>query len=260
MYKLGNIALEQNKHKGNNAENVNNAKNVNNVENVNNAENVNNDEDNIEIIEEETINIEAIVKDKLKGFRRTTPTTSSQARTDDQLYAEAATARSANNQPPVSQPQAQDARPQGDQAQDAQPQGARPGNDQQNDQQNGLGQRQPENQHQNTKVPPQSIKYCHYYNNGKCSFEEKSGRKCIFSHANAPACNFDGNCNRKKCMFSHPRQNQYNRNNQHFLGQRSYAPPNHQAKMFMEQIMGALLQGQTQTYSRWGQNGPRRNY
>ena len=50
-------------------------------------------------------------------------------------------------------------------------------------------------------------KNCHFFSNfGSCHFEEETGRKCKFSHKNAPVCKYDGNCNRKKCMFSHRQQ------------------------------------------------------
>ena len=46
-------------------------------------------------------------------------------------------------------------------------------------------------------------RYCHFWNNsGNCTF-----RNCIFLHEKSPVCNFDGKCNRKKCMYSHMKQN-----------------------------------------------------
>ena len=48
-----------------------------------------------------------------------------------------------------------------------------------------------------------SKRYCYYWNNiGSCSF-----RNCIFLHEVAPVCNYDGKCNRNKCMFVHKKQN-----------------------------------------------------
>ena len=48
------------------------------------------------------------------------------------------------------------------------------------------------------------VQYCHFYNNsGRCSFSERLGRPCRFAHKLAPVCNFDGQCNRPKCMFRH---------------------------------------------------------
>ena len=53
---------------------------------------------------------------------------------------------------------------------------------------------------------PPKEKYCHYYvNYGKCNYESKSGNKCKFAHEVAPLCKSGINCNRMKCMFSHPR-------------------------------------------------------
>ena len=50
--------------------------------------------------------------------------------------------------------------------------------------------------------------YCHYWNNfGTCNFELKNGRPFKFEHISAPRCNFDGNCNRKCCMYVHKNQN-----------------------------------------------------
>ena len=72
------------------------------------------------------------------------------------------------------------------------------------------------------------ISYCHYFSNfGKCTFEEKTGRKCKFSHQKAPHCNFDLNCNRKKCMFSHTKTspNQGSPNKQPFLDPGMGFPP-----------------------------------
>ena len=47
------------------------------------------------------------------------------------------------------------------------------------------------------------IKYCHYWNNyGRCNYED-----CKFEHQSAPVCNYDGDCNRPKCMFTHKKQN-----------------------------------------------------
>ena len=82
----------------------------------------------------------------------------------------------------------------------------------------------------NTK---QKVQYCHFYSNfGKCMFEETTGNRCKFSHQKAPTCNYDGKCNRKKCMFSHvsqmtpPGQPSFPRqmSEQPFLPQ-SYHPP-----------------------------------
>jgi hypothetical protein len=69
-------------------------------------------------------------------------------------------------------------------------------------------------------------RYCHYFvNQGKCHFEERTGRKCQYEHKQAPMCNFGTSCTRLKCMYSHPKlpRNQ-NQNNQSFLGQNMMNP------------------------------------
>ena len=48
-------------------------------------------------------------------------------------------------------------------------------------------------------------RYCHYYaNTGKCSFEERTGSKCKFLHKDAPMCQRGVACTRNKCMYKHP--------------------------------------------------------
>ena len=54
----------------------------------------------------------------------------------------------------------------------------------------------------------QKLQFCHYWNNyGNCTFESRNGRPCRFEHKNAPRRKFDGNCDRKFCMFMHKNQN-----------------------------------------------------
>ena len=102
------------------------------------------------------------------------------------------------------------------------------------------------------------INYCHFFSNyGRCIFEEKSGRKCRFSHLKAPTCVFDGRCNRQKCMFSHFKENSsvyrnnMNHNNQaDFLarGSQNAIPPNplqNQVAFLMQQMQ------QIQNQARW---------
>ena len=49
-------------------------------------------------------------------------------------------------------------------------------------------------------------RFCHYFvNQGKCLFEERTGKKCQFLHEQAPMCNSGMSCTRNKCMFSHPK-------------------------------------------------------
>ena len=59
-------------------------------------------------------------------------------------------------------------------------------------------------------VSERSKRYCHYFvNYGKCNFEERTGKECRYTHQMAPFCKSGLNCNRQKCMFSHPNlQNQ----------------------------------------------------
>ena len=104
-----------------------------------------------------------------------------------------------------------------------------------------------------------ATKYCHYFNNGTCHFEEKYARKCIFLHKKAPICSYDEKCNRKKCMFSHVKKHQ-NRNTEHFLGQ---TPQNTTLQEIIQQVLGTVLKNQEkpQQIPVW-QNNPwqRRNY
>ena len=49
-------------------------------------------------------------------------------------------------------------------------------------------------------------RYCHYFaNSGKCDFGVRSGRKCKFIHGKSPFCRSGINCNRTKCMYTHPK-------------------------------------------------------
>ena len=51
-------------------------------------------------------------------------------------------------------------------------------------------------------------KFCHYFvNMGKCTFEERTGKKCKFQHRQAPMCRLGTSCGRPKCMYSHPKLN-----------------------------------------------------
>ena len=64
-----------------------------------------------------------------------------------------------------------------------------------------------ENAHHRQKKP--RVQYCHFWNNaGGCNFEERNKRPCKFEHQRAPRCKYDGECNRKRCMYSHQVQNQ----------------------------------------------------
>ena len=58
--------------------------------------------------------------------------------------------------------------------------------------------------------------YCHYFvNQGKCTYEEKTGERCRFAHEQAPMCRSGLACDRNKCMYSHPRVG--GTQNMHFL-------------------------------------------
>lgn len=113
----------------------------------------------------------------------------------------------------------------------------------------------------NGKLPKSHrVSYCHYFSNfGKCTFEERSGRKCKFTHEKAPMCTFDRKCNRQKCMFTHSKPD-------HKQAQYPQYPP-HQNSPFLDQgtqyptnpweMMTALLQATQNQANPWNMN--RRN-
>ena len=73
--------------------------------------------------------------------------------------------------------------------------------------------------------------YCHYFSNqGKCSYEERNGSRCRFIHGDAPMCQSGAACKRAKCMYKHP--NMAGRRT-HFLGQKSGIPANLNPWMMM---------------------------
>ena len=220
LYKLGNIALEHNKSKSD--------------VKINNKQ----QEDIIEVIEEETIEIEeleTLAKNKNKGFRRTSPTSSPNTEVKDRLYSQATSTSAGPSPEQKERVQAQ----------------------QQQHNQEEVQQQQPQDRVHRSQDRKQlnSVRYCHSFNNGTCTFEERTGRKCTFVHGKAPACNFDGFCTRKKCMYSHPKEEAS------FLGQQQfYTTNNNPMQMFMEQLMGTVLQGHHQGQM-WGQQaGQRRNF
>ena len=46
-----------------------------------------------------------------------------------------------------------------------------------------------------------TVKFCHYFNNGKqCPYEEVG---CMFNHTESEKCRFDKYCNNKLCQFKH---------------------------------------------------------
>ena len=99
--------------------------------------------------------------------------------------------------------------------------------------------RRPDIQRQTADQSRQSkVLYCHHWNNsGSCNYEERNGRPCKFEHKEAPRCSFDGNCDRKTCMFVHKSQNK------NFLGNkpRGFRPPPPQPWEMLMSMLG--LQG-----------------
>ena len=104
--------------------------------------------------------------------------------------------------------------------------------------------------------------FCHYFSNlGHCVFEERTGKKCKFSHVKAPVCNFDGKCTRGKCMFSHTRkqpgqgQGQGFNNQNHFLGNGGQMNPFQAMAPLMEMLQNIPgmwgMQGQNRGNQRW---------
>ena len=101
-----------------------------------------------------------------------------------------------------------------------------------------------------------TIRYCHYFSNGKCNFEEWTGKKCIFEHTKAPSCKYDGSCTREKCMFSHP--NKSGQKSKPFLGVRQAQNRRPiQIQDFMEQLLEAM-QSQQSNQQYQGQNRGRK--
>ena len=65
-------------------------------------------------------------------------------------------------------------------------------------------------------------KLCHFFTNtGRCNFEERTGRKCKFTHKqqstprsyspSVKMCRFGINCSKPRCSFSHPQLRSPNR-------------------------------------------------
>ena len=170
-------------------------------------------EDVIEVVEEDDVDtedLEVLAKNKDNGFRRSGPTTPAR-KTNIPLYSQVVGAKHQPG-PAGRQQHRQQAPPPREGQQDQAPQ----------------------------KGPRNSIRYCHYFNNGTCFFEEKYGRKCIFAHSKAPICKYAGNCNRKKCMFSHEKQ-QIQENREHFLGRRQ---PNTSLQSLLQQALETFLNNQ----------------
>ena len=99
------------------------------------------------------------------------------------------------------------------------------------------------------------ISYCHYFSNyGKCTYEEKSGNPCKFSHEKAPQCSFNERCNREKCMYSHSKQRQApnHQRKSPFLFQGAGRQPKRQMNQFQD-LMAPLME------MMWGMHGQRQN-
>ena len=107
-------------------------------------------DDTIEVLDEEEIgqeDLETLVMNKDKGFRRTNPTVSSDT---SPLYSKVISSDAGR-------------------ASDALKQNPGGQNEQQ---QHSVPQQK---QSQNEQV--EKVRYCHYFNNSRCNFETKSGRK-----------------------------------------------------------------------------------
>ena len=68
--------------------------------------------------------------------------------------------------------------------------------------------------------------YCHFFSNfGKCTHEERTGHPCRFEHKAAPVCQSGMACKRIKCMYNHPNPGGM-RNSSSFLDQTNFFPQN----------------------------------
>ena len=178
------------------------------------------EDDTIEVVDDDDDiemdkGLEVLAKNKARGFKRSDPT-APPCPTDRPLYSQVAADRSQADQ----------------------------GGHQQQRRQVPQEHREPQHHQAPRNSSNNRIRYCHYFNNGSCRFEEKYGRKCIFSHEKAPICSFDGKCNRKKCMFSHVKEKKSsNINKESFLGQR---PQNITLQTFLQQVLGTIMNSQKQ--------------
>ena len=76
---------------------------------------------------------------------------------------------------------------------------------------------QPSFQPGETELSTERKQYCHYFvNRGECRYEERAGEICKFAHEQAPMCRMGTGCTRFKCMYSHPNVGG-NRTNMPFL-------------------------------------------
>ena len=67
------------------------------------------------------------------------------------------------------------------------------------------------NMHSRVHQSDKSIKFCHYFNNGKSCPFEKYG--CKFKHADSEDCKYKEKCNRKLCPFKHKSKSSHEKSN-----------------------------------------------
>ena len=112
------------------------------------------------------------------------------------------------------------------------------------------------------------VSYCHYFSNfGRCNFKERNARKCKFGHEKAPMCSFDRKCNREKCMYTHSKpdqkQRQYPRRPQHPPQQKSFLDQGIHYPTNPWEMMTAFLQATQNQANPWnihGQGKPRGSF
>ena len=158
----------------------------------------NDEEIEVEVIDEDTENIESLkewTKNKMRGFKRANPASTSIPKATPVEASKTKTSPNPNDpKKSVGEPKP-NSKPK------------HPNNQENHSSMskeetapNADNDSSPETDHERFKG-----KYCHYFvNQGKCNFEERSGFKCRFEHKVAPMCNFGVSCTRTKCMFSHP--------------------------------------------------------
>jgi len=50
-------------------------------------------------------------------------------------------------------------------------------------------------------------RFCHFWNNGRCQFSDED---CMFLHRESPECKHGYRCSMRRCMFYHPRREDWN--------------------------------------------------
>ena len=162
-----------------------------------------NNDDIIEIVEvhekddKEDEDLEGWTKNKMRGFKRTTPATK-----PVQISSKNSNSNKINQNKPNSTPK---------KTQDSWPRLNAPSKP-------DSGAKEPPGRaspptpgpfkvSENNKLKEKRIiRYCHFFvNQGRCNFEERTGSPCKFVHEIAPMCNAGIRCTRQKCMFSHPK-------------------------------------------------------